>query len=111
MQSKSYVRGKLCVVETLPQPKISENGGNSIANSGIEISSVLDNPYHTWLRSQAQSIIGKPVTLKDAELLWTYVNINTREPFDAPQPSALSRFLRALRAAVGMDKESAKESQ
>lgn len=110
MRSKSYARGKLSVVDAQPQSKDSAIGEASTAIPVMEKSSesLLDDPYETWLRCQAQSIIGRLPSLKEAEQLWQYVDINTRLPFPEPRkPGPLSRLMRALRAACGMNKESA----
>lgn len=112
MRSKSYARGNLSVVE-VPLPSMdSDTGEASIAMPEMEKStdktSLLDDPFETWLRLQAQSIIGKLPSLEEAKQLWQYVDINTRLPFPEPwRPGPLSRLLRALRAAGGMNKGSA----
>lgn len=114
MRSKSYARGNLSVVEVQPQPKDSAIGEVSTSTAETEKStgSLMDDPYETWLRCQAQSIIGKLPSLEEAKQLWQYVDINTRLPFPEPRrPGPLSRLLRALRAVVGMDKESAEVLQ
>ena len=114
MATKSSALGKPSVVEaaTPTLSKDSDTGQASIAMPEIEKStdktSLLDDPLETWLRLQAQSIIGKLPSLEEAKQLWQYVDINTRLPFPEPRrPGPLSRLMRALRAAGGMNKESA----
>lgn len=101
MATKSSALGKLSVVEASTPSKDSDTGQASIAMPEMEKStdktSLLDDPFETWLRIQAHSIIGKLPSLEDAKQLWQYVDINTRLPFPEPRrPGPISRIMRSL---------------
>lgn len=111
MRSKSCVRGNLSVVEALPQIKDSVIGEVFTATAETEKSTepLLDDPYNTWLRMQAQSLIGRVPSLEEAKQLWQYVDISTRLPFpESRRAGPLSRLLAALRAVIGMNKDQPK---
>ena len=38
------------------------------------------SPYETWLRYQAQSVLGRAVSLSEAEELFKTIDIDTRQP-------------------------------
>jgi hypothetical protein len=53
--------------------------------------------HETWLRSQAQSILGRPVTKAEAEELFERIDINTRQPKQSEQAlSPWQKFVRFI---------------
>ena len=53
--------------------------------------------HETWVRSQAQSILGRPVTKAEAEELFQRVDINTRQPKEPVQNLSLwQKFVRFM---------------
>lgn len=59
--------------------------------------------FEVWLVSQANSIHQRKWTVEEATLLFTHVDVVSRQPFDAtaPKPPRFARALRALRAFCG----------
>lgn len=103
MQTKSSNHGKFSVVKSPEALKGLTTGEGSTLISETQKSSILDDPYDTWIRAQAHSYLGRSVTLDEARELWSKVDINTRKPLPSgnPQTGPLSRLLRALRAVSG----------
>lgn len=102
MQTKSSELGSSNATTQNVSQVPSITGETYTSTAETTKSSVLDDPYETWLRSQAQSLLMRPVTLDEAKLLWDHVDINTRRPFSsAVRPSPLARLLGALRAVFG----------
>lgn len=53
--------------------------------------------HETWLRSQAQSILGRPVTMAEAEELFERIDVHTRQPKQQPeQLSPWQKFVRFI---------------
>lgn len=104
MEQKSSDPGNYTAMIPYGEQALLITGADSTLTAETQKSSVLDDPYETWLRSQAQSLLMRPVTLDEAKLLWDHVDINTRRPFSsAVRPSPLARLLGALRAVFGMN--------
>lgn len=103
MATKSSKRGNLSVVTPRTKETLCTTGAASTLTAATEKSSVLDDPYDTWVRSQAQSLLGRLPTTEEAHELFQRISINTRKPLLAGsnRPSALSRLLGALRAVSG----------
>lgn len=59
--------------------------------------------HDTWLRAQAQSVLGKEVTLEEAKDLFSRIDVTTRQPI----PQAPSRLRRpsALRRIFGLRRD------
>ena len=75
-------------------------------------STVEQTPMQTWLRIQAQSLMGYTPTLDEAELLWQFVDINTREPHVVLTRRGLAaRLSHVLRSVGGMIKGQRSNSQ
>lgn len=102
METKSSKRGKLTLMIHPEIAMPSDIGETSTSTSATENSTVLHDPYETWLRSQALSLTGRNMSLDEAKLLWQHVDINTRRPFSLErQASPLARLLGSLRSVGG----------
>ena len=43
---------------------------------------ISERPIDNWLRYQAQSFLGRPVTIEEARELFSRIDVNTRQPIE-----------------------------